>query len=93
MDTAADAGLFLADLGILATSGADSGRVLLDSPDQDILSGHGVTREYAMTYEVAAFPTLGFGDSVIIEGTTYTVRAPPHAEDDGVFAVARLEIP
>lgn len=91
MDTSADAGVFLADLGVPATVGTTTANVLWDTPDQDILSGHAMTREYAITFRVTDFPTLAMGNTVTIASQAYTVREPPHAEDDAVFAVARLQ--
>lgn len=82
---------FLADFGLSATVGAVTATVLLDQPDEEVLSGRAMSRAYDMTYRVADFPTLARGDAVTVAAASYTVYSPPRRLDDGVFAVARLE--
>ena len=65
-----DAGVF----GRVATFGARTAVVLLDAPDQDVLSGRAMSREYAMRYRAADLSGLSAGSVVTVDGSTYTVR-------------------
>lgn len=91
MDVAGDAGVFLSDLGVPAVSGLMSGQVLLDKPDEDILNGNAVSREYMITFALVDFPSLVINSAITVAGVAYTLREHPHVTDDGVFAVVRLK--
>lgn len=68
-------------------------KVHLDQPDVDLLDDRVRSREYEMTFEAAAMPALDKGESVVIGGTTYTVREAPRLIDDGVIARTLLTKP
>lgn len=93
---ASDAATFLADFGDAvswspsAGGAAVTGLMVFDQPDIDLASGEIISREYQVTFEVAAWPGLKRGEILIVSGTgggsRYTLRSDPHAAEDGVFA-------
>ena len=55
-------------------SAAQTHSVGFSAPDQDVLSGLGVSTEYEMTYPNSCLNGLKSRDSVQIEGVAYQVR-------------------
>lgn len=51
-----------------------SHQVGFSAADQDVLSGLGVSTEYAMTYPLGCFAGLKSGEVVQIDGQSYQVR-------------------
>jgi hypothetical protein len=90
-----DLSVLFADFGLAASwmpPGATvplASNVILDAPDQTILSGALQSREYAMTYISTDFPGLAYGNAVTVDGTDYEVRAVA-AEHDGKLSIATL---
>lgn len=81
--------VFLADFGLNAVSGAASGKVLFDQPDNMAFGDMVQTTEYTATFRVVDFPALAVGNTITISGKAYTVREVVHLED-GAFARATL---
>ena len=78
------------------TAGPVAGDVLFRSPDAVLLSGY-VSREYAMEYRHADFPTLLEGDQVLLgaapDELRFRVREDPTIADgnpSGFFRIAIL---
>lgn len=101
MPFAADAPTFLADMGesVSWTESAlphtvRSGLMLFDQPDSDIQSGAVKSREYEVTFETAAWPSLRRGEVLVIGGAgggfSYTLRTDPDQLEDAVFSRAKL---
>lgn len=81
--------VFLADFGLNAVSGAASGKVLFDQPDNTAFGDMVQTTEYTATFRVVDFSTLIAGNTLTIAGEPYIVREVARIED-GAFARATL---
>lgn len=68
-DAAASAGLLFR-----AVSGSTEVMVDFRAPDEDVLDGLGVNRNYAIRYPVSRLPSLASGDTLEIAGHSYKVR-------------------
>lgn len=69
---------------------AKTASVLFDQPDEEVLSGAVMTREYAITYRSGQLQGLAAGEVVTVEGAAYTVREAPMALGDGKIMLATL---
>ncbi|MFH0344437.1 MAG: hypothetical protein ACHBNF_20475 [Chromatiales bacterium] len=80
-----------ADFAVTATwtpSGGGSqqtAQVLLDTPDEEILDGRALSREYAITYRVDQLVGFKTGEIVTVDGIAYTVREARAMEDGKVM--------
>lgn len=83
-DAAASAGLL-----IRAVSGSLDVMVDFRAPDEDVLDGLGVNRNYTIRYPLSRLPLLAAGNSLEIAGITYRVREVS-AMGDGTEARASL---
>lgn len=83
-DAAASAGLL-----IRAVSGSLEVMVDFRAPDEDVLDGLGVNRNYTIRYPLSRLPLLAAGNSLDIAGLTYRVREVS-AMGDGTEARASL---
>ncbi len=83
-DAAASAGLL-----IRAVSGSLEVMVDFRAPDEDVLDGLGVNRNYTIRYPLSRLPLLAAGNSLDIAGITYRVREVS-AMGDGTEARASL---
>ena len=91
-DDATAAGFFDAtEFGRVATFGARTAVVLLDAPDDDVLGGRALSREYAMRYRAADLPGLVREAALTIDGSTYAVREVRRL-GDGAVCVADLQL-
>jgi hypothetical protein len=81
---------FLAEFGRLATFNGATARVILDSPDAEIMGGRVLSRQYVMTLPAGVFSNFAPGGSVVIEGVTYSVQQVRSIED-GAWWQAELE--
>jgi hypothetical protein len=77
------------DFAVELTWGAETANVILDAPDEQIIDGRVLSREYAITYESADLVGLAGGATVTVDGTGYTVREVT-ALDDGKIMRATL---
>lgn len=86
-----DLGAFFseADFAVPLTWGLLSAEVILDAPDEEIIDGRVLSREYAITYRAAQLVGLAGGQTVTVDGNTYTVREVT-ALDDGKIMRATL---
>jgi hypothetical protein len=83
-DAAASAGLL-----IRAVSGSLEVMVDFRAPDEDVLDGLGVNRNYTIRYPLSRLPLLAAGNALEIAGITYRVREVS-AMGDGTEARASL---
>jgi len=79
-----DLDIFLADFGISCTAGATTANGILDMPSQVISDGMVLTTDYTLTARASAFGSLIRGDSITVDGASYTVRETMLI-DDGKF--------
>lgn len=65
-----------ANAGMLKTALFGSTEVMVDfrAPDEDVLSGMGVSRDYAIRYPLTWLPSLVAGNTLDIAGQSYRVR-------------------
>lgn len=83
-DAAASAGLLFR-----AVSGGVGVMVDFRAPDEDVLDGLGVNRNYTIRYPLSRLPLLAAGNALEIAGITYRVREVS-AMGDGTEARASL---
>jgi hypothetical protein len=86
-----DTGAFFSqdDFAVQLIWGAETADVILDAPDEQIIDGRVLSREYAITYESADLVGLTGGQAVTVDGIGYTVREVT-ALDDGKVMRATL---
>ena len=62
--------------GLLTPALFGATQVMIDfrAPDEDVLSGMGVSRDYSIRYPVTWLPDLVAGSTITISGQTYRVR-------------------
>lgn len=65
-----------ANAGLLRPALVRGTRVLVDfrAPDEDVLSGMGISRDYAIRYPLSWLPALAAGSTLEVAGHTYRVR-------------------
>ena len=65
-----------ANAGMLKTALFGSTQVMVDfrAPDEEVLSGLGVSREYAIRYPLSCLASLASGNTLQIDGQSYRVR-------------------
>ena len=65
-----------ANAGMLKTALFASVEAMVDfrAPDEDVLSGMGVSRDYAIRYPLSWLPSLAAGSTLEIAGQSYRVR-------------------
>jgi hypothetical protein len=76
---------FLADFGVAVTAGAVSGLGILDQNSEIILGGEITIIDYLLTVPTATFGSLGYGDAITVDGTSYKCETQPQRFDDGTF--------
>lgn len=69
-----DLDVFLADFGVSCTAGATTAKGILDMPSQVVSDGMVLTTDYTLTTRTSNFGSLVRGDSITVDGTSYTVR-------------------
>lgn len=72
---------FFADFGVTATFGAETAKVLFDSPESIVAEGMAISADYAITYKAGIFSTLVNGSSIVVDSITYTVNNKQSIED------------
>lgn len=80
-----------ANAGLLKPASIGGTQVLVDfrAPDEDVLGGMGISRDYAVRYPLAWLPALATGSTLEVGGHTYRVREVS-AIGDGTEARASL---
>ena len=63
------------DFGVTATSGGTSGKVILDQPDEMVLDGQVIFRDYNAHAKVSEFGSLAVGSTITISSVDYEVRS------------------
>lgn len=62
--------------GLLTRAALGGTEVMVDfrAPDEDVLDGLGVSRNYSIRYPLSCLPALASGDTLWIAGRSYRVR-------------------
>lgn len=81
---------FLVDFGVIVTASGTTGLGILDMPGEYLHNERVITNEYLLRAETSKFGTLGYNDSITVEGISYTVREQPLKVDDGTFCLVLL---
>lgn len=68
-----------------ATWGDLETAVIFDAPTEEILGGRGLSNEYTALLPAVEFPGIARGDSVAIDGISYTLRENPRLVEDGAL--------
>jgi hypothetical protein len=77
--------LDLNGFGVPVTAGAVSGVGILDQNSEMILGGEITIIDYLLTVPTALFGSLGYGQAITVDGTSYKVETQPQRFDDGTF--------
>ena len=85
-----DLDIYLADFGVSCTAGDTTANGILDMPSQVISDGMVLTTDYTLTTRASNFGDLVGGDSITVDGTSYTVRETLLI-DDGKFVQIALQ--
>ena len=85
-----DLDVFLADFGVSCTAGATTANGILDMPSQVVSDGMVLTTDYTLTTRASNFGSLVRGNSITVDGTSYTVRETMLL-DDGKFVQIALQ--
>jgi hypothetical protein len=86
----------VADFALTATWTPSAGgpqqtaQVILDAPDEEIIGGRVVSRDYAITYRSDQLTGFKSGETVTVDAIAYTVREVT-ALDDGKIVRATLK--
>lgn len=80
-----------ADFAVTATWTPSGGgaqqtaQVILDTPDEELIDGRVLSREYVITYRADQLTGLKGGETVTVSGTAYTVREVTALEDGQIL--------
>lgn len=85
-----DLDIYLADFGVSCTAGDTTANGILDMPSQVISDGMVLTTDYTLTTRASNFGDLVSGDSITVDGNSYTVRETLLI-DDGKFVQIALQ--
>ena len=85
-----DLDVLLADFGVSCTAGATTAKGILDMPSQVVSDGMVLTTDYTLTARASNFGSLVRGNSITVDGTSYTVRETMLL-DDGKFVQIALQ--
>jgi len=85
-----DLTIFLADFGVSCTAGDTTANGILDMPSQVLAGDMVLTTDYTLTARAADFGTLVRGNSITVDGNTYTVRET-RLIDDGKMVEIGLQ--
>lgn len=86
----ADIETMLADFGVPAVHGAETGKVIVDTTDEAILQAQGpgaIGKMVSCLFRTSDFPTLKVGELWTVEGVSYRV-ADRFRLDDGLTSKA-----
>lgn len=72
---------FFTDFGVNATFGAETVKVLFDSPESIVAEGMVISADYAITYKSGVFAALAHGSTIVVDGTSYKVNNIQAIED------------
>ena len=85
-----DPSIYLSDWGKPVVIGNKSGLGILDAPGQQIIGDMVLAVDYALTVPASLAQGIGYGTSLTVDGTGYTVKEN-HPQQDGLFHVLFLE--
>ena len=71
-------------------AGAVTGRGFLKQNSEMLLGDQILSIEYALTVLTSAFGALTYGDYIIVDGVSYSIKHQPMRLDDGEFCVVPL---
>ena len=80
----------LIDGKVAGPGNTGSAPVILDQPDEEVLSRRAQSRAYLATYQHSLLPLIKHGDFIVIGAVVYNVQRP-RSIDDGVFFEMLLE--
>lgn len=83
-----DLSVLFADFGVTVAWGSVTGLGLLDMPDEIEGGGLVMSREYLLTVMAGTFDGLDHGDTMTVDGTSYTVRTVRKIEDGKLMKVS-----
>jgi hypothetical protein len=84
-----DLNLFLSDFGVPVSAGAVTGVGIFDMPSQIVADGMVLTTDYRLTVKTADFGSLIYGNTITVDGASYTIREAMKV-DDGKFTELML---
>ena len=85
-----DLSLYFADFGVAVTSGAVTGKGILDMPSQVIVNGSVLSTEYSVVVLTSEFGGLLYGAPITVDGISYSVREAMLITD-GLFTEISLQ--
>ena len=71
--------------------GATTGVGYFESPTEIIADGVLLTTDYAVVVKTSEFSTVTNGDTMTVEGTSYTVREPMLLDDGKIMRVMLMQ--
>jgi hypothetical protein len=86
-----DLSIFLADFGLPVVAGANTGLGILDMPGEYVLNERAINNHHVLMAESSKFGAVSYGDSMTVEGLSYSVREGPLKLGDGAFCAILLE--
>lgn len=75
------------DFGVTVSASGTSGVGILDMPAEIIAQGVVLTTDYKLTCEASKFGDLLYGDSITIDGDSYTVRSLALIDDGAICEI------
>lgn len=80
---------FLEDFGVPVVWGQVTGSGILDSPTELVAGDRSLSVEFALTVKTSLFGSTKYGDTLTVDGSTYTVRETLRI-DDGQLSIVIL---
>jgi hypothetical protein len=84
-----DLSIFFGDFGVPVTYGTIRGVGILDMPSEIVADGVVLTTDYKLTCLTSVFGSAKYGDTLTVDGVTYTVRESLQI-DDGKLSTIML---
>lgn len=84
----ADLTVLFSDSGVVATSGSTTSRGNLDQPSELLIDGQVISTDYQLTCRADDFGGLVYGDAMVVDSVTYTVRATQLLDDGQLVQIS-----
>lgn len=84
-----DLSIFFNDFSVPVSFGSIKGVGILDMPSEIVADGVVLTTDYKLTCLTSTFGSAKYGDTLTVDGTSYTVRETLQI-DDGKFCTIML---
>jgi hypothetical protein len=84
-----DLSIFFDDFSVAVVFGAITGVGILDMPSEIVADGVVLTTDYKLTCLTSVFGSAKYGDTLTVDGVSYTVRESLQI-DDGKFSTIML---